>query len=65
MPSILTCPDEAELLAVAAGDEVSDDVRRHLEQCPRCPELVQHYRSLVAVLRNGEPGASLSPPTAQ
>ncbi len=64
MPSILTCPDEAELLAVAAGDEVSDDVRQHLDQCPRCPELVQHYRALVVALRNGEPGASLVPSTA-
>ncbi len=64
MASILKCPDEAELLAVAAGDEVPDELRRHLDQCSHCSELVGQYRSLVGAMRNGDLGASCAAATA-
>jgi hypothetical protein len=37
MPSSPTCPDDADLLAVAAGEEPSAELRAHLAVCPHCP----------------------------
>jgi serine/threonine protein kinase len=64
MASIPKCPDEPEILAVAAGDEVADELRRHLDECSRCSELVQQYRSLVGAMRNGDPGPACAAATA-
>ena len=37
MTSNLTCPSEDELLAVAAGEEPSDELRRHLDRVSELP----------------------------
>jgi len=34
MPSSLTCPDDADLLAVAAGEEPSEELQKHLAWIP-------------------------------
>ena len=36
MPSTLTCPDEAELLALAMGEPVAAEVAAHVADCATC-----------------------------
>jgi hypothetical protein len=63
MPSSLTCPSEEELLAVAAGEEPSDELRRHLAECPSCRERLEQLQAERALLRKVAPRAA-SPATA-
>ena len=51
MPSSLTCPEEAELLAVAAGEEPPDELRMHLSGCPHCRERLGQLDLEVAMFR--------------
>jgi len=64
MPSSLTCPAEAELLAVAAGEEPSEELRAHLSRCPTCPGRLEQLKAELAALRERAPEAPLSPATA-
>jgi predicted Ser/Thr protein kinase len=64
MPSILTCPDDAELLAAAGGEQLSAELQEHLAQCPRCPERVNRYRGEMAALRECVPDLASSPSPA-
>jgi anti-sigma factor RsiW len=57
MPSILTCPQETELLALAAGEADSEAIRMHLARCPRCRDRLARFTAEVVVLR-----ASLADP---
>jgi hypothetical protein len=61
MPSSLTCPDDAELLAVASGDELSPGQRGHLADCSRCRERLERFHAGVGLLR---PAASQAGPAA-
>ncbi len=60
----LTCPDDAELLAVVVGEGPSEELREHLDVCPKCPGRLEQLRTEVAVLRERPPEAPLSPSTA-
>jgi hypothetical protein len=64
MLSSRTCPDEVELLAVAAGEEPSGSLRNHVAACPHCPGHLVRLRNELAVLRENAPEALLSPSTA-
>jgi predicted Ser/Thr protein kinase len=50
MTSMTTCPDEAELLAVALGEPTDDAIRRHADKCPTCGERVDRLRAEVSAL---------------
>jgi len=64
MATTLVCPEEAELLALAAGEEPSEELRAHLSRCPTCPGRLEQLKAELAELREGAPGAPLSPATA-
>jgi hypothetical protein len=55
MPSSLTCPEEAELLAVAAGEDPSVELRMHLSGCPLCRELLGKLEFDIALLKQVSP----------
>jgi predicted Ser/Thr protein kinase len=63
MPSSLTCPSEEELLAAAAGEEPSDELRRHLAECPSCRGRLERRRAELAQLRKVAPRAASPPAT--
>jgi Protein kinase domain/Domain of unknown function (DUF4384) len=65
MPSSLTCPDDAELLALAAGDPPSAEMRSHLDECASCRARLGRFQAELAQLRAGAPVAGPSPSTAQ
>ena len=52
------CPPEDQLLALAADENVADDLRAHVEQCAQCRMRVKLLRGEIAELR------SLSAPPA-
>jgi hypothetical protein len=64
MPSSLTCPDDAELLAVASGDPPSAELEAHLANCPICPERLELLRAEVGQLRGRLSVVPLIPSTA-
>jgi hypothetical protein len=63
MPSILTCANDVDLLAVAAGEGPSEELRIHLVQCPICRERVEEFRAQMAVFRECEPEIPSAPGT--
>ncbi len=64
MVSSPTCPDDAELLAVVVGEEPSEELREHLDACPKCLGRLERLRIEVAVVRERPRKALLSPSTA-
>ena len=64
MPSSLTCPDDAELLAVAAGEEPSAELREHLADCSSCRSRLERFRAELALLREAARCARLPRPQA-
>jgi predicted Ser/Thr protein kinase len=64
MPSGPICPGDAELLAVAAGDEPPPDLRAHLADCSRCRERLDRFGAEVALLQSRLPEAPRVPSTA-
>ena len=61
MPSSLTCPEEAELLALAMGEPVPAEVAAHLAECPSCQSRLEQLKAEVALLRADRPEGSVSP----
>src|SRR6516165_4453777 len=51
MPSSLTCPGDADLLAVAAGEEPSEELQKHLEECRSCSVRLDRFRSEFELFR--------------
>jgi hypothetical protein len=64
MPSSLTCLSDEELLAIAAGEEPSSELRDHLDRCPECSERLRRCKAEVAELRRASPIAAASGPGA-
>jgi hypothetical protein len=64
MPSSPTCPNEAELLALAAGEEPAPGLGAHLAECPWCRERLEQLNAEVAVLRRRPLDALLDASTA-
>lgn len=61
MAPIPTCPDEAQILPVAAGDPAGDALREHLEGCPDCRERVEQLRAELEALRRDVENKTPSP----
>ncbi len=64
MPSSLTCPDDAELLAAAAGERMGEEVRSHLDQCSGCRERLEQIKAELALLQHRAPAAAFVPGAA-
>jgi len=63
MPRMIACPKEADLLALAAGDDPPARLLAHLDSCPRCRVLTRRLRAEILCLRSCR-GPVSSPPTA-
>jgi hypothetical protein len=63
MAPISTCPNEAEILPVAAGDPAEGPLREHLDGCPGCRERVERLRAELAALREDVENHTPSPST--
>ncbi len=64
MPStLLACPDEADLLALAMGEPVAAEVAAHVAECERCQAERDRLQAEVAMLRDNRPKAPLSSST--
>ena len=63
MPPSLTCPHEAELLAMAMGESVPAEVTAHLATCESCQAKLDLWEAEVALLRANRPQVSSSSST--
>src|SRR5208283_2769681 len=61
MPSSLTCPDEAELPALAMGDPGPAEVTAHLAGCPSCQSRLEQLKAEVVLLRADRQEGAFSP----
>ena len=59
MVSSPTCPGDAELLALVVGEEPSEELREHLDACPKCLGRLERLRTEVAVVRERPPESAL------
>ncbi|MGO9469891.1 MAG: hypothetical protein ACLQIB_19935 [Isosphaeraceae bacterium] len=50
MSLILTCPDEAELLAIAGGEPARSAILAHVEACVQCRQRLEQLRTKQAIL---------------
>jgi len=61
MPStLLTCPDETELLALAMGEPLEPAIRAHVANCSSCQGRLDGLQAVVAMLRANRQEAPLS-----
>lgn len=51
MTRTIACPENCDLLACAAGDDSSPNVRSHVESCPRCRRAVQRLKREISYIR--------------
>jgi serine/threonine protein kinase len=63
MTSSLTCPSEEELLAVAAGEAPSEELRSHLDLCPVCSDRLKRRKVELAELQKAARGTAACPST--
>lgn len=63
MTTTLTCPDEAELLALAIGEPVAAAVTAHVGGCARCRARLEKLQAEVALLRQNHGHRTTLPST--
>jgi serine/threonine protein kinase len=63
MPLHPTCPKDPELLGAAVGEELSEALRAHLQECARCRAQVEQYRAQMQLLREVEAEDQVAQPT--
>jgi WD40 repeat protein len=63
MASILVCPEETELLALAMGEPVAAAVAAHVSGCASCQKRLDHLQSEVVNLRANHSKIRPSPST--
>ncbi|MFI5455306.1 MAG: protein kinase [Isosphaerales bacterium] len=64
MASILMCPEEADLLALAMGEPIAAAVTAHVAKCASCRAKVDRFRAEAASLRQNY-GNGTSPPSTE
>jgi hypothetical protein len=65
MPStLLTCPDDTELLALAMGEPLEPAITAHVAKCSSCQSRLDSLQAEVAMLRANRQEALLSLLTA-
>jgi hypothetical protein len=61
MPStLLTCPDDTELLALALGEPLDPAISTHVAECASCQARLDSLKARVAMLRANRQSVSLS-----
>jgi hypothetical protein len=63
MPTILACPEETDLLALAMGEPGLAEVAAHVNGCASCQKRLEELQAEVALLRANQSEISLSPST--
>jgi len=63
MPTILACPEETDLLALAMGEPGLAEVAAHVDGCTSCQKRLDQLQAEVAILRSNQSEISLSPST--
>ncbi len=51
MKTVISCPEEHELLAVLTGESVGESVRAHLYDCSECNLRLERLRDEVSAIR--------------
>jgi anti-sigma factor ChrR (cupin superfamily) len=63
MPPTRVCPEETDLLAFAAGEDLSARLAAHVASCPRCRSAVRRLRAEIGRLRSTQPPDLVAPTT--
>ena len=64
MPStLLTCPDDTELLALAMGDPLDPAIIAHVDECASCQAKRDGFQAQVLLLRQNHERATTPPST--
>jgi eukaryotic-like serine/threonine-protein kinase len=65
MPStLLTCPDDTELLALAMGEPLDPAISAHVDECASCQAKRDGFQAQVALLRQNH-GHATTPPSTE
>lgn len=51
MPPVMVCPEETDLLAFAAGEDLSSHLVEHVVSCPHCRPAVLRLKAEIGRLR--------------
>jgi Protein kinase domain len=51
MKTLITCPEDHELLALLAGDSAAEPLRAHAQECPQCKLRLDRLRAEVSAIR--------------
>jgi hypothetical protein len=51
MKTLITCPEDHELLAMLAGDSAAEPLRAHVHECPGCKLRLDRLRAEVSAIR--------------
>jgi serine/threonine protein kinase len=65
MPTILACPEETDLLAMAMGEPVAAAVTAHVDECAICQRRLDRLKAEVASLRQSHGNGTTAPSTEQ
>ena len=60
MPPTMVCPEEAELLAFAAGEVLASHLVAHVASCPNCRPAVLRLQAVIGCLRSSPHARHLS-----
>jgi hypothetical protein len=52
MPPMMVCPEETDLLAFAAGEDLSSHLVAHVAACPHCWPAVLRLQAEIGCLRS-------------
>jgi hypothetical protein len=61
MPPVMVCPDETELLAIAAGEDLSSHLVAHVASCPHCRPAMLRLQAEIGRLRSTQRTDLVSP----
>ncbi|MDR3618347.1 MAG: hypothetical protein P4L85_03280 [Paludisphaera borealis] len=52
MPPVMVCPEETDLLAFAAGEDLSSQLVAHVAACPHCWPAILRLQAEIGCLRS-------------
>jgi anti-sigma factor ChrR (cupin superfamily) len=52
MPPLMECPEETDLLAFAAGEDLSSHLAAHVAACPHCRPTIIRLQAEIGRLRS-------------
>ena len=60
MPPTMVCPEEADILAFAAGEVLAPHLVAHVVACPNCRTAVLRLQTVIGCLRSSPHGRHYS-----